>query len=35
MPVSPETGSQQPSGAQKMFGDFAPALVGFTDTEGS
>ena len=21
----------EPSGAQKMFGDFAPALVGFTD----
>lgn len=21
----------QPSGAEKMFGDFAPALVGFTD----
>src|ERR671939_1724638 len=25
------TENQQPSGAQKMFGDFAPALVGFTD----
>ena len=23
--------SQEPSGAQKMFGDFAPALVRFTD----
>ena len=23
--------NSQPSGAQKMFGDFAPALVGFTD----
>jgi len=22
---------KEPSGAQKMFGDFAPALVGFTD----
>ena len=22
---------KQPSGAQRMFGDFAPALVGFTD----
>ena len=25
------TGNQEPSGAQKMFGDFAPALVHFTD----
>lgn len=23
--------TKEPSGAQKMFGDFAPALVGFTD----
>ncbi|MGH3304839.1 MAG: carboxymuconolactone decarboxylase family protein [Streptosporangiaceae bacterium] len=23
--------SKEPSGAQKMFGDFAPGLVGFTD----
>jgi 4-carboxymuconolactone decarboxylase len=23
--------SNEPSGAQKMFGDFAPALVHFTD----
>ena len=23
--------SDQPSGAQRLFGDFAPALVGFTD----
>lgn len=23
--------NEEPSGAQKMFGDFAPALVGFTD----
>ena len=23
--------NSQPSGAEKMFGDFAPALVGFTD----
>jgi len=22
---------EEPSGAQKAFGDFAPALVGFTD----
>ena len=22
---------KEPSGAEKMFGDFAPALVGFTD----
>ena len=26
-----ETQSPQPSGAQKMFGDFAPPLVGVTD----
>jgi 4-carboxymuconolactone decarboxylase len=25
------TESQEPSGAERMFGDFAPALVGFTD----
>jgi 4-carboxymuconolactone decarboxylase len=25
------TDNREPSGAQKMFGDFAPALVGFTD----
>jgi 4-carboxymuconolactone decarboxylase len=25
------TDNQEPSGAQKMFGDFAPALVHFTD----
>jgi 4-carboxymuconolactone decarboxylase len=25
------TSDKQPSGAQKMFGDFAPGLVGFTD----
>ncbi len=24
-------GSKEPSGAEIMFGDFAPALVGFTD----
>ncbi len=24
-------GNKEPSGAEKMFGDFAPALVGFTD----
>jgi 4-carboxymuconolactone decarboxylase len=29
--VSPETESHPPSGAERMFGDFAPALVGFTD----
>ena len=27
----PPEGAQQPSGAQRLFGDFAPALVGFTD----
>jgi 4-carboxymuconolactone decarboxylase len=26
-----DTGNDQPSGAQRMFGDFAPALVDFTD----
>jgi 4-carboxymuconolactone decarboxylase len=26
-----EAAHGEPSGAQKMFGDFAPALVGFTD----
>jgi 4-carboxymuconolactone decarboxylase len=25
------TDDRQPSGAEKMFGDFAPSLVGFTD----
>jgi alkylhydroperoxidase/carboxymuconolactone decarboxylase family protein YurZ len=25
------TENPEPSGAQKMFGDFAPGLVGFTD----
>jgi 4-carboxymuconolactone decarboxylase len=25
------TQEKEPSGAQKMFGDFAPALVGYTD----
>jgi 4-carboxymuconolactone decarboxylase len=25
------TANQEPSGAERMFGDFAPALVGFTD----
>ena len=25
------TGNKEPSGAERMFGDFAPALVGFTD----
>jgi 4-carboxymuconolactone decarboxylase len=25
------TREKEPSGAQKMFGDFAPALVGYTD----
>jgi 4-carboxymuconolactone decarboxylase len=25
------TDDKEPSGAEKMFGDFAPALVGFTD----
>lgn len=29
--MSDNTESQEPSGAQTMFGDFAPALVGFTD----
>jgi 4-carboxymuconolactone decarboxylase len=26
-----DTDQKEPSGAQRMFGDFAPALVGFTD----
>ena len=26
-----DTSEPQPSGAQRMFGDFAPALVAFTD----
>ncbi len=26
-----DTQKKEPSGAQRMFGDFAPALVGFTD----
>ena len=25
------TQEKEPSGAQQMFGDFAPALVGYTD----
>src|SRR4051812_42556501 len=25
------TANKEPSGAERMFGDFAPALVGFTD----
>ena len=25
------TADEEPTGAQKMFGDFAPALVGYTD----
>ena len=29
--MSATTESQPPTGAQQMFGDFAPALVGFTD----
>jgi 4-carboxymuconolactone decarboxylase len=29
--MSDTTANQQPSGAQRLFGDFAPALVGFTD----
>ena len=29
--MTAETQSKPPSGAEKMFGDFAPALVGFTD----
>jgi len=29
--VADNTGNEQPSGAQRMFGDFAPILVGFTD----
>jgi 4-carboxymuconolactone decarboxylase len=29
--MTAETESKQPSGAQKTFGDFAPALAGFTD----
>lgn len=27
----PETDDHEPSGVQRMFGDFAPALVGYTD----
>src|SRR5439155_14294932 len=30
-PMSNATEANEPSGAQRMFGDFAPALVGFTD----
>jgi len=26
-----DTPAREPSGAERMFGDFAPALVGFTD----
>jgi 4-carboxymuconolactone decarboxylase len=29
--MSDATEDEEPSGAQRMFGDFAPALVGFTD----
>jgi 4-carboxymuconolactone decarboxylase len=29
--MSNATEADEPSGAQRMFGDFAPALVGFTD----
>ena len=29
--MTAETQSKPPTGAQKMFGDFAPALVGYTD----
>ena len=29
--MSESSTDQEPSGAQKMFGDFAPALVHFTD----
>jgi 4-carboxymuconolactone decarboxylase len=27
-----DTQQREPSGAERMFGDFAPALVGFTDS---
>jgi 4-carboxymuconolactone decarboxylase len=30
-PMADDAQNSQPSGAQKMLGDFAPALVGFTD----
>ncbi len=29
--ADPQETEPQPSGAQRLFGDFAPALVGFTD----
>lgn len=29
--MSDMTEAKEPSGAQRLFGDFAPALVGFTD----
>jgi len=29
--MSDATEDKEPSGAERMFGDFAPALVGFTD----
>jgi len=29
--MADDTDRKEPSGAEKMFGDFAPALVGFTD----
>jgi 4-carboxymuconolactone decarboxylase len=29
--MSDATEEKEPSGAERMFGDFAPALVGFTD----
>ena len=29
--MSDATDEKEPSGAERMFGDFAPALVGFTD----
>src|SRR2546423_14733522 len=29
--MTDNTAHREPSGAEKMFGDFAPALVGFTD----
>jgi 4-carboxymuconolactone decarboxylase len=27
----PDTGPKEPSGAERLFGDFAPALVAYTD----
>ncbi len=29
----PMADDREPSGAERLFGDFAPALVGFTDEE--